>query len=105
MRTVALSLTVVGVLALAGYVQGLTGFGFGLIAMGLLTPLLGVDQALSVVTLSSLATSVVMAGLTLRHVHWPGVARLSLGSLVGIPVGFALMSALPKDVVVRALGV
>jgi uncharacterized membrane protein YfcA len=73
---VTLTMTVAGVLALAGYVQGLTGFGFGLVAKGLLTPVLGLDQALAVVTLASLVTSVVTTGLTPRHVHWPGVGRL-----------------------------
>ncbi len=61
----------VAVLVLAGFVQGLTGFGFGMITMALLPLVMGFDQAQAVVTLAGLTTTLMMTGLTLKHLHWP----------------------------------
>lgn len=94
----------VGVLALAGFVQGLTGFGFGMVVMGLLPPLIGIEQALAVATLAGLATTLANTGLTLRHLHWPSTGALWFGTVVGVPLGFEAFSAIPQDVVMRLLG-
>ena len=87
MITTALAWTVV-VLALAGFVQGLTGFGFGMVAMGLLPLVIGLEQALAVATLAGLATTLTTTGLTLKHLHWPSTGALWFGTVVGVPVGF-----------------
>jgi uncharacterized protein len=102
--TMAVLLSAVGVLALAGFVQGLTGFGFGLVAMGLLPAVLGLAEAQAVVTVTGLVTVAAMTGLTLRHVRWSSMGPLALGSAVGVPLGFVMLTALPQSLVVRMLG-
>ncbi len=94
----------VGVLALAGFVQGLTGFGFGMIAMGLLPLMIGLEQALAVATLAGLATTLTTTGLTLRHLHWPSTGALWFGTVVGVPLGFEALTAVPQVLVMRLLG-
>jgi uncharacterized membrane protein YfcA len=94
----------VGVLVLAGFVQGLTGFGFGMVVMGLLPPLIGIEQALAVATLAGLATTLANTGLTLRHLHWSSTGALWFGTVVGVPLGFEALSAVPQAVVMRLLG-
>lgn len=94
----------ISVLALAGFVQGLTGFGFGLVAMALLPMVLGLGETQAVVTLSSMAATLTMTGITLRHVQWSSVWHLWLGSAMGIPVGFALLTLLPQPLLIRFLG-
>ena len=102
--TAAVLLSAVGALALAGFVQGLTGFGFGLVAMALLPALLGLDQAQAVATVMGLVTVAAMTGMTLRDVRWSSVGPLALGSAVGVPLGFVSLTALPQSLMVRMLG-
>lgn len=104
MITTALAWTV-GVLVLAGFVQGLTGFGFGMVAMGLLPLVIGLEQALAVATLAGLATTLTNTGLTLKHLRWPSTGPLWIGTVVGVPVGFGALTAVPQPVVMRLLGV
>jgi uncharacterized membrane protein YfcA len=102
--TAAVLLPAVAALALAGFVQGLTGFGFGLVAMALLPAVLGLDQAQAVATVMGLVTVAAMTGMTLRDVRWSSVGPLALGSAAGVPLGFMSLAALPQAVVVRLLG-
>lgn len=97
-------LLAIGVLVLASFVQGLTGFGFGMIAMGILPSVLGLDQAQAVVTVTGMAMFAAMTGLTLRDAEWSGAADLYLGSALGVPLGFGMLSALPQVFLVRLLG-
>jgi uncharacterized membrane protein YfcA len=100
----ATMLTMIGVLALAGFTQGLTGFGFGLTAMGLLPRVLSLDESQTVVTLTSIAACLAMALMTFRQVQWSCVGRLWLGSAAGVPLGFLLLTALPPSPALRVLG-
>ena len=100
----ATMLLMIAVLALAGFLQGLTGFGFGLTAMGLLPRVLTLDEAQTVVTLTSIAACLAMATMTFRQVQWSCVGRLWLGSAVGVPVGFLALTALPQSPALRVLG-
>ncbi|HVA50378.1 MAG TPA: sulfite exporter TauE/SafE family protein [Pirellulales bacterium] len=92
------------VLALAGFTQGLTGFGFGITAMSLLPWVLGLDEAHAVVTLTSTAACLLMAAVTLRDVPWRSLWLLALGTTAGVPLGFWLFESLPRLLVTRVLG-
>jgi uncharacterized membrane protein YfcA len=97
-------LLAVAVLALAGFVQGLTGFGFGMTAMSLLPLVMGLSAAQSVVTLTSTAACLLMTIVTVRDVPWSSLRGLALGTMAGVPLGFALIESLPRTLVTRALG-
>ncbi len=97
-------LLMIGVLALAGFTQGLTGFGFGLTAMGLLPRVLALDEAQTVVTLTSIVACLAMMAMTFRQVQWSSVGRLWLGSAAGVPLGFLLLTALEPSPALRVLG-
>ena len=93
-----------GALALAGFVQGMTGFGFGMTAMALLPLVLGLTESQAVVTLTSTAACLLMAAVTLRHVPWSSLRLLALGTMAGVPIGFSLLESLPRTAVTRVLG-
>lgn len=97
-------LLVIAVLALAGFVQGLTGFGFGMTAMSLLPSIMGLVTAQAVVTLTSTAACLLMAAVTLRDVPWSNLRWLWLGTVAGVPLGFSLIESLPRGIVTRVLG-
>ncbi|SFH96324.1 sulfite exporter TauE/SafE family protein [Albimonas pacifica] len=78
--------------AVAGVLRGLTGFGFALAAVPLLSMFLVPAQAVAlVICMQALVgfRDVVQVG---RLVEWPAVGRLSLGAIVGTPVGVALLA-------------
>lgn len=91
-------------LALAGFVQGLTGFGFGITAMSLLPWVLGLDEAHAVVTLTSTAACLLMAAVTMRDAPWRRLWLLAVSTAAGVPLGFWLFESLPRTIVVRVLG-
>lgn len=95
---------VVAVLTLAGLVQGLTGFGFGMVAMGLLPLVIELKEAQAIITVTNIMVCVLMVGVKLRDVEWPGARRLLLGAIVGVPLGFSLFELLPYVWVTRLLG-
>lgn len=91
-------------LSLAGFVQGLTGFGFGMTSMSLLPLAVGLTDAQAIVTLTSTVACLLMAAVTLRQTPWSDLPRLWIGTVVGVPIGFAVVEALPRTAVTRALG-
>lgn len=95
----------VAVLTLAGFVQGLTGFGFGMTAMSMLPSIMGLVTAQAVVTITSTAACLLMAAVTLRDVPWSSLRWLWLGTVAGVPLGFSLLESLPRTMVTRVLGV
>lgn len=83
---------------------GLTGFGSGLVAMSLLTPIIGVETAAPFFALLSITAEVLMF-LRYRHaISLRAVWRLALGSLVAIPIGLTLVRDLDEKFVLVALG-
>jgi uncharacterized membrane protein YfcA len=89
----------------AGFIQGLTGFGFGLVSMSLLPFAIGVKQAAAISTVFSLVATITTF---VRHFHdynW----RLGLGFLicvcVGVPFGVYFLDRGSERLLVRILGV
>lgn len=92
------------IISLAGFAQGLSGFGFGLISMGLLPMWMDLNEAQAIATLTGLAGCVAMTGITVTHVRWANVGHLWIASTLGIPFGFWILKALPESVLLRILG-
>ena len=99
------SLLSVLVIGLAGFVHGMTGFGFGLTAMPLLPLLMNLKDAVPLVVVLTLVASGVK-WLTVRdHFSWRQGLGLVLGSCVGIPFGIYALVRLDETVLRHILGV
>ncbi len=97
-------LVAVAVLTLAGFTQGLTGFGFGLVSMALLPFVLPVKDATVILAPLNLVTCATTFYAVRRHLHWRRAAPLIAGSCVGIPLGVFALVQLDAVVLVRTLG-
>ncbi|MBP6115529.1 MAG: sulfite exporter TauE/SafE family protein [Neisseriaceae bacterium] len=76
---------------LAGFVQGLSGFGFGLVAMSVWAWTLEPRLAASLAVFGALVGQV-MATFTLRRkVNWPLLWPFLIGGLLGIPLGVMVL--------------
>lgn len=83
LETLALILIVMS----AGFVQGVTGFGFGLIALPLLGFFMPFKTIIPLVLLLSLIINITLSVQLRKSIHLETIATLFLITLPGIPVG------------------
>jgi uncharacterized membrane protein YfcA len=76
---------------LAGMVQGVTGFGFGMVAMAAWTPVIGPKNANLLVTPLAGVTILVALWQVRREVDWRRALPLGIGGLLGTPVGVFIL--------------
>ncbi len=98
-------LAVFVVVALAGAVQGMVGFGFALAAVPLLAVALG---ARDTVVLVALLTVPLNAGIVWRHhrdVVRPTARRQMLAALIGMPFGVVVLLAVSPQVLLAVISV
>jgi uncharacterized membrane protein YfcA len=88
----------------AFFTFGLIGFGSGLIAMALLTPVLGVTTAAPMFALISIGAECMMFVRYRQHIQLQSVWRLALTSLIAIPIGILIVPRLNEHLVLIILG-
>lgn len=90
--------------AVAGFVQGLSGFGFGLTATSIWVWWLP-PQLMAVVSVFGAVVGQVIAALTTRRATtWPRLWPLLAGALCGLPMGLWLLPRLEADTFRLGLG-
>jgi hypothetical protein len=88
---------VCGAVFVAAATQQLSGFGYALMAVPLLSLVVGPKDAVALSALSGLAGTTLMA-VRLRHrADRPVVRRLLVGAVVGMPLGIVLLRRVPAD--------
>jgi uncharacterized membrane protein YfcA len=90
---------------LAGFTQGVSGFGAGLVAMPLLTLVLGIKAAVPLCMLNGLIITGLLSLQLKTHVDWDKIMPLLLGSLPGIFLGALALKRLDADLLQLGLGV
>ena len=84
-------LLVVAVVALAALVQGISGFGFSLMSMPLLSAFLGVEKSLAIQTALGVVANAITAVRACQHVLRATTARIVAATVVGMPFGWVLL--------------
>ncbi|HZZ77689.1 MAG TPA: sulfite exporter TauE/SafE family protein, partial [Gemmataceae bacterium] len=95
---------VLAVLFIATVVRSTFGFGEALIAVPLLALVLPVEVAAPVAVLVSVTVALIIVLQDWRHIHLLSAAWLIGSTLLGIPVGLALLYA-PEPIIKAILGV
>lgn len=83
--------------ALAGFVQGLSGFAFGLVALSVWAWVIDPKLAAVLAVAGGLMGQIVAALSIRRGFHLPRLAPFLLGGLAGVPIGVALLPRLDID--------
>ncbi len=92
------------VVLLAAATQAMTGFGFALVAVPLLSLALDPRTAVVGVGIAGLILTVTVAVQERRHARWP-VVGLLLGALVaGMPVGLLVLRTAPDRLLIAMIG-
>jgi uncharacterized membrane protein YfcA len=96
---------VLSVLFLTTFTRSALGFGDALLAMPLLTLIVGIQTATPLVALVATTISLAILVESWRSVDLRASWRLVLSSVLGIPLGLWLLRAVPESIVKGALGV
>jgi hypothetical protein len=88
----------VGISALAGSVSGITGFGFGLVSMGVLVTVMPVPQASVIVGVMSLCVSLLNLWTVRRSFDWHDSWPPTLAGMIAAVGGVYLLTALDAGV-------
>jgi uncharacterized protein len=88
----------------AGFVQGLSGFGFGLVSMALMPLFMGVKEAAVISTVYTLMSTVTIFARHFRQYDWRQGLDFILSVCVGVPLGVFLLERGSEPLLVRLLG-
>jgi len=82
---------------LAGLVRGFSGFGTAMIYLPFAAAVLSPVWALTALIVMELVAPLVLVPRALRDGHPPDILRLAGGSLIGVPIGVALLLVMSVD--------
>jgi uncharacterized membrane protein YfcA len=91
-------------LALAGFVQGALGFGFGMVSMSLLPLFILVKESAPLVVIFTLPIVLLVFFAHWRHCDWRDAWLLIIGVCIGIPLGVYVLAMAPQELMLRILG-
>lgn len=98
-------LLIAAVAMLGALVEGLSGFGFGLVTMSLLPLFLPVELAVPIVGAWSLSLNLLNTWTRRRHIQPRRILPMLVAATLGIPVGLTFLTAAPEHLVTGTLGV
>lgn len=98
-------LAIAGILFLAGFSHGVTGFGVGIVAISLLTLFLPIYYSAAFAAMTAFVTGLVVLTVYRNSFTLRPVLRLLAGALPGLPVGMFLVKRLDAELALTALGV
>ena len=88
---------------LGGIMRGFAGFGGGLLMAPIYASIMPPKDVVVVILVLNLATTYHMLKAALRDVDWPMVWRVFLPSLIGLPIGLAMLSMIDPDIMRRTI--
>ncbi|MGB3288786.1 MAG: sulfite exporter TauE/SafE family protein [Burkholderiaceae bacterium] len=94
-----------GATFVGGLMRGFTGFGAGLLMAPVFSLLMPPTYVLVVILLLNLLTTIQMLPGALRIVDWKLVLRLFLPSLLGLPLGLAMLHMVDPVVMRKTVGI
>ncbi len=89
----------------AAFIQGVIGFGFGLVVMSVLPRLLPLQVAVPFTATYGVVVALLIFWRYRKHAAPRESAPMILGSLLGLPIGITALRELDPDPCIRALGV
>jgi uncharacterized protein len=96
---------IIAALVCAGFVQGLTGFGFGMVAMSLLPGAMGsVKQAAALSTVYGLLVTIATFVRHFRDYNWRLGLPFLISASVGVPIGVYFLEKTNEGLLLKILG-
>lgn len=89
---------------IAAFVQGVSGFGFALVTMPIMSGLTSIQTAAPLVALTTLTNNLFLCLYYRQSFNRNVVKNLLLGSIFGIPIGLLALDYLPTALMLVTLG-
>lgn len=86
------------ILFFAAFAQGMTGFGFAMFSLSLLSFLMDLNQAVPLAAMCGLVINLYLISRLKTHLDFTQIKNLIFGAVVGIPVGTYVLSIASPDV-------
>ncbi|MCI0507535.1 MAG: sulfite exporter TauE/SafE family protein [Gammaproteobacteria bacterium] len=96
---------IISIVMLAGFIQGLSGFGSAIIAIPLLTFFLDIKTTVALVTMLGIIIGLINTRELIQHSQYRRLAPLLASSLCGIPVGVIFITSVQEDAVLLILSI
>ena len=93
-----------GILFLAYFVRGISGFGSALVAVPLLALFLPLQFVVPLMLLMDFTASAVLGHSNRRLISWDEIRPLIPGSIIGVVAGATLLLSLPREPLLATLG-
>ena len=90
---------------IAGFIQGLAGFGFGMVAMSLSPLLIDIKQANVLVAILILLDCLFVTWSVRHAVDFRKILPIFSGAMVGVPIGVYLLKVLQPKIIKITLGI
>ena len=81
------------ILALAGFIRGLTGFGGALVAIPVASAVLGPRAAIAILALTDLPATLPLLPPAFRRCDWSTVLPAALAAIVSVPIGTFILAS------------
>ena len=91
------------IIFLASFNQGLTGFGFALTSIPLLSLFIDVKEAIPIAAICGLVVNIYLTIQLKSHINISDIKFLILGSVMGIPIGVYFLSMADQDLILKIL--
>jgi uncharacterized membrane protein YfcA len=95
---------IVVVVFAAAVIQSLSGFGFAVIIMPLISIVAGLEVSAPMVALTALTVYTINIIRYRRAIDYREVLRLGIASALGVPIGMWVLTNMDEAVVMRAMG-
>ena len=98
-------ITILLVVCLASVVQGVAGFGFGIVTISMIPLVLGFRDSISLMTLLMVAVSIMMFFRTRREFNWKDCKNIIPGLVLGVPIGVYIVVVVDEALILKIFGV
>lgn len=102
---IELWITVLLAICVASVVQGVAGFGFGIVTISMIPLVLGFRDSISLMTLLMVAVSLMMFFRTRREFNWKDCRRIIPGLVIGVPIGVFIVVVVNEDLILKIFGI
>ena len=89
----------------AGFIRGLSGFGFGLILVPILLLILQPTAVVIIVMFLTLLNSIFVVAFSFRRIDFKRIFPMSASSLLGIPLGIWIIGVIAPNVMKISIGI
>lgn len=97
-------LLIIAVFCFAAFLQGVTGFGYGMASMALLPLLMDFRQAALLVCVLGLSVNLFTLMMCRIEYDWRRGRALIVGAAIGVPLGVAMIQWVDAQILSRCLG-